>query len=103
MTPEGTFNFIESLVWFAVALTFLFNVKGKKISANQRLSWLLGGLFVVFGISDLIEIKTGGWWKPWWLFLLKAVCLIGIIISMFFIFKERRKNNTFRKLRANKF
>ncbi|HTD65354.1 MAG TPA: hypothetical protein VK846_02340, partial [Candidatus Limnocylindria bacterium] len=32
----------------------------------------------VFGGSDLVEARTGAWWKPWWLFVWKALCVIGL-------------------------
>jgi hypothetical protein len=31
--------------------------------------------FFIFAISDLVEVRTGAWWKPWWLFLMKAICV----------------------------
>lgn len=36
--------------------------------------------FVVFGISDLIEAKTGAWWRPWPLLALKACCVVALIL-----------------------
>jgi hypothetical protein len=26
--------------------------------------------------SDLVEARTGAWWKPWWLFVWKAACVL---------------------------
>jgi hypothetical protein len=46
-------------------------------------------LFLVFGISDFVEITTGGWYKPWWLLLWKASCLVGFVIVHTF-FRRRR-------------
>jgi len=31
---------------------------------------------LLFGISDLVEVQTGAWWDPWWLFTLKAFCVV---------------------------
>jgi hypothetical protein len=35
--------------------------------------------FVVFGVSDVIEAQTGAWWHPWWLFAMKALCVLGFL------------------------
>jgi hypothetical protein len=36
-------------------------------------------LFAFFGLSDLVEVTTGAWWRPWWLLAWKAACLLGLI------------------------
>jgi hypothetical protein len=41
--------------------------------------WLLPLCFVVFGASDVIEAQTGAWWHPWWLFVMKALCVLGFL------------------------
>jgi hypothetical protein len=41
--------------------------------------WLLPMCFVVFGVSDVIEAQTGAWWHPWWLFAMKALCVLGFL------------------------
>jgi hypothetical protein len=35
----------------------------------------------VFGISDLIESETGAWWEPWWLFVMKSLCVLGFLLA----------------------
>ena len=41
--------------------------------------WLLPACFAVFGLSDVIEAETGAWWHPWWLFVMKALCVLGFL------------------------
>jgi len=41
--------------------------------------WISGVICVLFGVSDLIEARTGAWWRPWWLCCWKAVCLTGMV------------------------
>ncbi len=72
-------NQAEALVWFLFAARYAWKIK----QANAGLArWLgFGSLtFLVFGISDWVEIETGGWWKPWWLLVWKGLCVLGIAV-----------------------
>jgi hypothetical protein len=35
----------------------------------------------VFGVSDLVEAQTGAWWEPWWLFVMKAACVLVFVLA----------------------
>jgi hypothetical protein len=37
--------------------------------------------FFIFGISDLIETQTGAWWEPWWLLLIKTLCVFVFLFN----------------------
>jgi hypothetical protein len=40
---------------------------------------LVGALvLVVFGLSDVVEARTGAWWRPWWLLAWKAACVAAM-------------------------
>jgi hypothetical protein len=26
-----------------------------------------------------VEARTGAWWEPWWLFVWKALCVVGLL------------------------
>ena len=74
-----TFNQLESLLWFGIALILIgqafFN---KHVSPYKMLMIQSAIAFILFGISDLIESQTGAWWKPWPLLIFKGACLISI-------------------------
>jgi len=36
-------------------------------------------LFVAFAGSDIVELHTGAWWRPWWLLCWKGACLFGLL------------------------
>lgn len=86
------FNLCEAIFWFVVSLILLlFGVyREKNIIGQKKIFLFLSIILVLFGISDLIEIKTGAWWRPAWLLLFKAICVIGIIISVVFLRKKLR-------------
>ena len=93
MDIAAGFNFFEAILWFSLAAFILiFGVLRGKIVVGQRKTFLfLSAVLLLFGISDLIEMKTGAWWSPIWLLLYKGVCIIGIIIGFGFLYKNRSK------------
>ena len=82
MPPEPTdfsrlFNQGEAALWLIIAITLLVRPVPKLAKTVWR--WLLPLCFVVFGASDVIEAQTGAWWHPWWLFVIKALCVLGVL------------------------
>jgi hypothetical protein len=68
-------NLIEAGFWMLVSFVVLF--KGLKSSGPvRRIYLMLAPAFFVFGISDIIESRTGAWWRPFWLLLLKGACVL---------------------------
>jgi len=96
------FNLFEAGLWFVVAIVLLVVWK-KQIARAVRVAailpksprfdipdrirtWpLLAGavVFVLFGISDLVETQTGAWWKPWWLLVWKVLCVHAMLTLCF--------------------
>ncbi len=66
-------NLIEAITWLGIAVAWL--IRSRKVAPNARLLQVLAASFALFGVSDLIEIQTGAWWRPAWLFVLKAGCV----------------------------
>lgn len=74
MELKTIYNYIEIALWSIIGLCFL--VKAFKKSQWQNLQIITAIAFILFGISDAIEIYTGSLWEPLWLFALKAGCVI---------------------------
>ncbi len=74
---ESVFNGCEAALWlvFAVAVTVRYC---RSDIGPRRWSQLTAVFFVLFGISDVIEIQTGAWWRPPGLLVLKVICLVGL-------------------------
>jgi hypothetical protein len=93
MTPEAfaqhaffVFNLCEGLLWLAIALGFAFVYRKRRQNADLMVA--AGLLFMTFGLSDFVEIQTGGWYKPWWLLAWKASNLVGFV--MVYLLHRRR-------------
>lgn len=75
--PEVLGNYIEAGFWVAVGL--IVGWCGRRTRPPfYRLPLLAAGLFVCFGLSDLVEAQTGAWWRPWWLLVWKGACILGL-------------------------
>jgi hypothetical protein len=74
---EAIFNGCEAALWwtFAVVVVVRYRRAERRVF---RLSRLMAVFFVLFGISDVIEIQTGAWWRPPGLLALKGACLVGL-------------------------
>lgn len=73
---HALFNQVEAVLWFLFALGFAL-----RLTLGRPWRWLLPLAFAVFGVSDLIEVQTGAWWEPWWLFVMKAACVLVFLLA----------------------
>jgi hypothetical protein len=73
------FNLIEAFLWAGVAVGVL--IFSKRLpDKRRRIAHFAAATFFLFGISDLVEIHTGAWWRPVWLFLWKGVCIGSLVV-----------------------
>lgn len=80
MSDGYIFNMAEGCLWVAISLILLF--KSVRDAREVRsVLWVLSAAFLLFGISDYIEARTGAWWTPFWLLLLKGGCIMIFIIG----------------------
>lgn len=71
-----TANRIEAAVRFILAAGLL--TVGIQRSRRRRLVLLAAITLIAFGFSDLVETKTGAWWRPWWLLVWKVACVLAL-------------------------
>ena len=77
--PARWINYIEAFFWFVIGLVhcgFLIRpaLRGSKLVAACT--------FFAFGASDLVEMYTGAWWRPWWLLIWKAMCILVLLVLL---------------------
>ena len=83
-----TANYIEAGLWVLFSLGCLF-LALKRQGKEQKLMFLLAGAFFLFGMSDVVEVHTGAWWRPWWLLIWKAVCIVFVASTTFVVYRRR--------------
>jgi hypothetical protein len=84
-----TGNLIEAGLWFCISAV----MAAKWLHAPQQLRTtfaLLAISFLIFGVSDLIESRTGAWWRPWWLLVMKGACLVMLALGFFRYYQLQR-------------
>jgi len=98
-----TVNFIEAMLWCAIGLTFagfwcavglgLCRIGVKRRTYVRTSSLIAAITFILFGLSDIVEIQTGAWWRPWWLLVWKGCCVVTLLVLL--IQYHRRRQGTF--------
>jgi hypothetical protein len=68
-------NYIEAGLWICIGLAFAIAAL-RHSGVTRRHCWIAAISFVLFGISDLVESTTGAWYRPLWLLIWKALCLL---------------------------
>jgi len=80
----GLFNYIESSLWFVIALAILaYSVKQGRSNRYFTIQIISFFGFVCLGISDIWEASTGAWWRPFSLFVFKAFCLLLLLYCFY--------------------
>jgi hypothetical protein len=90
---EKTGNLIEAAVWTLVAIVLLVRSRQEPVE-SRRIFLVLAAAFLVFGVTDVIESWTGAWWRPLWLLLLKASCVVVFLLGFGQYYRIRKRNKS---------
>lgn len=77
-------NYIEACLWAGFGLTVFVT---QKSPGGRSLSLA----FLLFGLSDVVETRTGGWYQPWWMLTWKIICILWIVIQAIFVIKRNSR------------
>jgi len=84
------YNIFEGFLWSVFAAVFF--VAALKPGEKNRRFCLMGGLiFVVMSLSEFYEVRTGAWWRPWWLILWKGGVGVAFVPMYLWYRKIKRK------------
>ena len=84
------FNLTEGFFWLLIAAVLL-SASWRKQQFRRYLI-IAALLFILFGVSDFVEVHTGVWWRPWWLFVWNAACLIGLLVDYYWYRKAIKRS-----------
>jgi hypothetical protein len=87
MTVHAWYNLTEAAFWAIFGLFCLTRALRSSTGRDRMVVTCI--TLLVFGLSDLVEIQTGAWWRPWWLLLWKATCL-GVLALTWGPYLRRR-------------
>ena len=87
-----TANYIEAGLWTVIGIGLILHALLKRGGAT---SVVAATAFLLFGLSDVIETRTGAWWRPWWLLVMKGSCiLVFVVLLARHIVAQRRRSAT---------
>ena len=86
--PYRTLNLIEAAWWIALGLIVVGLAIAKRLPARWTLP--LAVTLIAFGISDIVEVRTGAWYRPWWMLLWKASC-VAVLAGYGFVWWRRSR------------
>jgi hypothetical protein len=84
-----TSNYIEAGLWIVIGMGFAMAAQGKSGLLRRR-CWIAAVTFVLFGLSDLVEVRTGAWYRPWWLLMWKGACVMVLAWLLITYVREKR-------------
>lgn len=76
-------NYVEACFWIVLGIVTW-------IKQPRRAGALLAVALLAFGISDLVETRTGAWYRPWWLLAWKTAFVAAILASGIILWKKKR-------------
>jgi hypothetical protein len=81
-------NYIEAGLWIVLGVgAFVQAMRHRGVPRRDLLALAVD--LVAFGLSDLVETRTGAWWRPWWLLTWKAAC-VGVMLALLLAYARRR-------------
>ena len=86
-TFDQFFNLGEGLLCLGIALVLV--VRTRRLQDRSWLGYGAAVSFALFGVSDFIEVRTGAWYSPWPLLLLKAACVLSLMGHLVVYMKQR--------------
>jgi hypothetical protein len=92
MTIVDAINVFEVVWWTGCGVVVL--VKTLRAGNVPRgRGYFVAATFVLFGLSDVVELQTGAWWRPWWLLVWKAACIIVLVDAAVRSQRDNRKQS----------
>ena len=86
--PHNLYNAVEAVWWSVVAVALAFRPTPPRAGGYR---WGLVAVLAAFAASDVWELKTGAWWRPWPLCALKFACGGGgSLLALLWFWAERK-------------
>jgi len=86
------FNILEAVYWSLLGVGLWIALRRRPLPIPRTAAYLSVTL-LVFGLTDVIEVTTGAWWKPWWLAVLKVACGVVIVFAAARLWRQASVRN----------
>ena len=85
------FNLVEGLMWIGMGTILLWKSCSSERARNPII--LAGVTFILFGLSDFVEIQTGSWFEPVWLLIWNVACVVSLVSCLVWYLALGRKQD----------
>jgi hypothetical protein len=85
-------NYYEAALWAAIAVGAAVLALIRAGHVRRRCA-VLAVTLAAFGVSDVVETRTGAWWRPWWLLAWKAAC-VAVLVALLAEHYSRRRTSS---------
>ncbi len=86
------FNYAEGALWILIAAIFVgFLVTRRVRNHFVPLGWVMAATLAIFGCTDFIETASGAWWDPWWLAVIKGLCILSMLAGAWIYWRYSKK------------
>ena len=82
-------NVAEGIFWILLAGIVCWRSTVSNRGAVGKTGTVAAFALFWFGISDFVEVTTGAWWRPVWLLLWKAACVMALLHCLLCYFKAK--------------
>ena len=72
------FNLCEAGLWLLLAAAIALRV-ALGSTRHARLGLIVAAVLVAFAGTDLVEVRSGAWFRPWWLLLYNSLCVTALL------------------------
>ncbi len=84
---HAIFNYCEAVFWVVVSLVVL--IAATKSSRHiKKIAYVAVPTLFLFGVSDIVEVYTRAWWRPFWLLLWKGLCIIILVSCVVYYWRK---------------
>lgn len=85
-------NSVEAVIWVSIGFLLLVGLRKGVVNSSKTDVVVLSILFVMFGGSDVVEVFSGAWWRPWWLLVWKTLNAIVLLLLAGKLYLAERMN-----------
>ena len=87
MEFHDIYNYIEILIWGIIGI--IFSIQCIRLPAYRKQAMIATITFLLMAVSEVVETRTGAWWRPWWLFVWKVSCGISMFALLYHHSKQK--------------
>lgn len=83
------FNLLESAMWLVLGAMVAVRARSA-IPRLRRVGFVTAIALLAFAGTDIVEARTGAWFRPWWLLVYNGLC-IAVLVGCYVAYRFLRE------------